>query len=292
MAPLSGFEHIVREREPLAPHTWLRLGGVAEYFAEPTSVDELSRLVRRCAELNWPVRLLGGGSNLLIRDEGVAGVVVRLAAGPFCAIEVRDNMVTCGGGARLGHVISASVGGGLGGLEQLAGIPGTVGGALHGNAGTEAGDIGQFTESATVMLRSGEILTRAREDLRFAYRASSLDELVILSARFQLERDNPEVLTKRLQKRWIIAKSSQPTSDLTAGCIFKNPIGATAANLIEQAGLKGARSGQVEVSGTHPNFFVAGAGATSRDVLKLIDQVKTQVATRLGVELETQIEVW
>lgn len=292
MPPLSGFEHILREREPLAPHTWFRLGGAAEYFAEPTSIEELAGLVRRCAELGLAVHLLGGGSNLLIRDEGVAGVVIRLAAGPFCAIQSQDSTITSGGGAKLGHVISASVGQGLAGLEQLVGIPGTVGGALHGNAGTEVGDIGQWTESASVMLRSGEIVTRHREDLRFAYRSSSLDELVILSARFQLERDNPETLTKRLQKQWIIAKASQPAGDLTAGCIFKNPIGATAATLIDQAGLKGTRVGQVEVNGTYPNFFVSGSGASSRDVLKLIDLVKTQVQTRLGVELETQIEVW
>lgn len=292
MALLSGFEHIVREREPLAPHTWFRLGGAAEYFAEPTSVEELGQLVARCAEMGVPVRLLGGGSNLLVRDDGVAGLVIRLAAAPFGAITVEDGHLTAGGGAKLGHVISASVGRGLGGLEQLVGIPGTIGGALHGNAGTDAGDIGQFTESATVMLRSGEIVVRNREDLRFAYRSSSLDELVILSAKFHLEPGNPEILTKRLQKRWIVAKANQPAGDATAGCVFKDPLGATAAALIEQAGLKGARVGQVEVNGAHPNFFVAGPGATARDVLGLIDQVRSQVHTRLGVILETQIDIW
>ncbi len=292
MGSLSGFEHILREREPLAAHTWFRLGGAAQYFAEPTSVEELAGLVKRCAEEGLPVRLLGGGSNLLVRDEGVTGVVVRLAAAAFCGIEFRDGTAVVGGGAKLTHAISACVGQGLGGLEQLVGIPGTVGGALHGNAGTEAGDIGQSTESATVMLRSGEIVVRGRDELRFAYRSSSLDELVILSGKFQLERDDPEVLTKRMQKRWIIAKASQPTGEITAGCIFKDPLGATAASLIEQAGLKGMRVGQAEINGPHPNFIVAGTGATSRDVLKLIETVRAQVQSRMGVELESQIEVW
>ena len=292
MPPLSGFEHIVRAREPLAQHTWFRLGGAAEYFAEPTSVEELAGLVKRCAELGWPVRLLGGGSNLLVRDEGVPGVVVRLSAGTFRNATVRESRVICGGGAKLGHVISAAVGHGLAGLETLVGIPGTVGGALHGNSGTEVGDIGPWTESATVMLRTGEIVTRQRDELRFGYRASSLDELAILEASFHLERESPEVLTKRMQRQWIIAKASQPAGELSMGCIFKNPLGATAAASIEQAGLKGSRCGQVEICGAHPNFFIAGTGATSRDVLNLIELVRNQVQSRLGVALSPQIEVW
>ena len=292
MAALNGFEHIVRDNEPLAPFTWFRLGGPAEYFAEPTSVDELAALVKRCRELDLPVRLLGGGSNLLVRDEGVRGVVLHLAAAAFCEIKVAGNQVVAGGGAKLAHVISTCVREGLAGLEQLVGIPGTIGGALHGNAGTESGDIGQWTESATVMLRSGDIVNRTREDLRFAYRQSSLDELAILSAKFQLERDQPDALTKRMQKLWIVKKAAQPTGTQSAGCVFKNPVGATAASLIEQAGLKGARQGQVEVSGQNPNFFLAGPGAASSEVIALIERVRAQVRERLGVELEPQLEIW
>lgn len=292
MPPLGGFEHFVRDQEPLARHTWFRLGGPAEYFAEPTSADELAALVKRCAAHEIPIRLLGGGSNLLVRDEGVRGVVIHMGAAAFGEIKVDGSRVTAGGGARLSHLISTCVGQGLAGLEQLVGIPGTIGGALHGNAGTESGDIGQWTESATVMLRSGEIATRSREDLRFAYRQSSLDELVILTARFALERENPEQLVKRMQKLWIVKKAAQPTGEQTAGCIFKNPVGATAAKLIEDAGLKGARIGQVEVCGMNPNFFLASPGATARDVLGLIDFVRAQVQSRMGVELENQIEVW
>src|SRR5262249_28551970 len=181
---------------------------------------------------------------------------------------------------------------GLAGLEALVGIPGTIGGALHGNAGSHAGDIGQWTSQATVMTRAGEVITRARDELVFAYRESSLDELVILGATFELERDDPQELTKRMQKQWIIKKSAQPLAHQSAGCIFKNPRGMSAGMLIEQAGLKNTRSGQAEVSDRHANFIVADSGATSQDVQKLIELVRGRVAERLGVSLELEIEIW
>lgn len=292
MSLFSGFEKILRQQEPLARHTWFQLGGPAEYFAEPNSVEELAALVRRCREAQVPVRLLGGGSNILVRDEGVAGVVIHLSAPAFTDITVAGQVVSAGGGAKLGHVISAAVREGLAGLETLVGIPGTLGGALHGNAGSRGGDIGQWACRATVMDRTGEIFDREREELVFAYRQSSLDELVILGAQFRLERDDPDDLTKRMQKQWIVKKAAQPLSHQSAGCIFKNPRGMSAGMLIDQAGLKGTRVGQAEVSDRHANFIVAAPGATSRDVLELIQLVKNHVQERLGIELETEIEVW
>ncbi len=292
MTLAKGFEHCVKQAEPLAPHTWFQLGGPAEYFAEPTSVDELQSLVRRAGQEGLAVRLLGGGSNILVRDEGVTGMVVSLAAGAFGEITVDKQVVTAGGGAKLGQAISSAVREGLAGLETLVGIPGTVGGALHGNAGSRGGDIGQWTCQATVMTRAGEILQRSREELVFAYRESSLDELAILSAQFELEREDPQELTKRMQKQWIVKKANQPLGHQSAGCIFKNPRGMSAGMLIEQAGLKGARQGQAEVSDRHANFIVADPGATTADVLKLIERVRERVLDRLGIELETEIEIW
>jgi UDP-N-acetylmuramate dehydrogenase len=292
MASLKGFEKIIRPGEPLAPHTWFHLGGPAEYFAEPGSVEELAALVNRCRAENIAVRLLGGGSNILVRDAGVSGVVLHLSSPAFSDIKVEGQTITAGGGAKLGHVISTAVREGLAGLETLVGIPGTLGGALHGNAGGHGGDIGQWTSQATVMMRSGEIVVRKREELVFAYRQSSLDELVILGAQIRLESDDPEDLTKRMQKQWIIKKSSQPLSHQSAGCIFKNPRGMSAGMLIDQAGLKGTRVGQAEVSDRHGNFIVANPQATSDDVLKLIDLVRERVAERLGIELEREIEIW
>lgn len=292
MGLMTGLESFVRQDEPLAPYTWFHLGGAAEYFAQPSTEDELAELVRRCRAEGLPIRVLGGGSNLLIRQAGVRGMVIHLSAPCFGNIAVRKNVVCAGGGARLGQVISTAVREGLGGMETLVGIPGTIGGALHGNAGGRGGDIGQWTARATVMTRAGDIHQRQREDMVFAYRQSSLDELVILQAEFELEPDNPDDLTRRMQKNWIIKKASQPLGHQCAGCIFKNPRGMSAGMLIDQAGLKSTRVGGAEVSDRHANFIVVDETATSDDVLRLIDQVRSRVAERLGVELETEIEIW
>jgi UDP-N-acetylmuramate dehydrogenase len=292
MTLVSGFEKIVRLQEPLAHRTWLKLGGPAEFYSEPKSVDELAALVRRCCEEEVPIRVLGGGSNVLVRDDGVPGMVVSLSSGDFTEIEVRKSRLTAGGGASLAHAISETVRVGLAGLEPLVGIPGTIGGALHGNSGSRGGDIGQWACQATVMTRAGEVLQRDREDLVFAYRQSSLDELVILTAEFQLEEDDPVQLTKRMQKQWIVKKAGQPLSHQNVASVFKNPRGMSAGMLIDQAGLKGTRVGEVEISQRHANFIVANAGATSQDVLRLIDMIRSRVAERLGVELETELEIW
>jgi len=265
---------------------------MASFYAEPNSVDELAALVRRCCEEEVPIRVLGGGANVLIRDEGVAGMVISLTSNVFSEIQISGGRLTAGGGAQLAHAISETVRSGLAGLEPLVGIPGTVGGALHGNSGSRGGDIGQWACRATVMTRAGEILQRDREDLVFAYRQSSLDELVILSAEFQLEEDDPEQLTKRMQKQWIVKKASQPLSHQHVANVFKNPRGMSAGMLIDQAGLKGTRVGGVEVSQRHANFVVASEEATSQDVLRLIDMIRSRVAERLGVELETELEIW
>jgi UDP-N-acetylmuramate dehydrogenase len=286
------FEEIVQAGAPLAEFTWFNLGGPAEFLAEPQAVEQIGALVRRAQDEGMSIRLLGGGSNILVRDEGVSGIVIKLTAQEFQKIEVSGNRVTAGGGAKLGHVISSAVRAGLAGLEPLVGIPGTVGGALHANAGGRGGDIGQWTCQATVMTRSGDIFHRNREDLVFGYRESSLDELAIIEAVFELEEDDPHELTKKMQKQWIVKKAEQPLAHQSAGCVFKNPRGMSAAMLIEQANLKTAKVGEAQVSDRHANFIVTEPGATSKDVLQLIDQIRAGVAERLGVELETEIEIW
>jgi UDP-N-acetylmuramate dehydrogenase len=288
----SGFEHIVRENEPLAPHTWFRLGGPAQYFAEPTSIEELSGLVCRCHEAGISVRMLGGGSNLLVRDEGVQGMVVALGAAAFGRIDVEGRKLRSGGGAKLGHVISTAVREGLAGLEMLVGIPGTIGGALHTNAGTHSGDIGQTAVSATVMTLTGEIVTRQKNELRFGYRNSSLDELVILEAMFELETGDSRHLTKQMQQAWILKRAEQPLSDQNTGQIFKSPGGTSVQALIEDAQLGDAKLGDAQISERNVNFMVVGPHATSRDVLELIELVQKGVMERMGVELELAVEVW
>lgn len=290
----NGFESFVRRDEPLAMHTWFQIGGPAEFFAEPTSVEELSAVVQRCRQEEVPVRVLGNGSNLLVSDDGVPGLVIHLVEPAFNAIRVDGSTLIAGGGARLGRAVTTAVHRGLAGLETLIGIPGTVGGALHGNAGTRNGDIGQWTASATVMTHAGDVVERHRDegDLVFGYRQSSLDELVILQGTFQLEEDDPRELAKRMQNEWIVRKASQPMGFPSAGCIFKNPRGAAAGELIEGAGLRGTRIGGAVVSDRHANFIVAEPEGTAQDVLRLIELVRSQVRDRIGVELELEIEIW
>ena len=292
MSIIEGFENIVRENEPLAPYTRLRIGGVAEFIAEPTTVEELQSLVQRFVDEDQPVRVLGGGSNLLVRDEGVAGLVILLSAPVFCNIDVVDDRIKCGGGTKLSHFVSTAVGNGLVGPEKLVGIPGTVGGALHGNADSHGAAIGTWAKAAEVLTLKGEIKQRSENDLNFAYRQSSLNELAILNAEFQFERDAPEALTRQMQKLWIVKKAGQPGIDQNAAYVFKDQGGETACALIERAGLRGTRIGNVEISPRDANFFVAEPGATSDEVLRLIDLVKNQVSDRLDVELEIGLDIW
>ncbi len=292
MGQLSGFEDFVRQGQRLAPYTWLKLGGTAEYFAEPRTVEELTGLVKRCREEELRVRLLGGGSNLLVGDEGVPGVVIRLVAPVFCGTTVKGDTVIAGGGAPLSQLVSCAVGAGLGGLESLVGIPGTVGGALHGNSGSHGGDVGQWACEGTVITASGELLTRAKSDLNFAYRHSSLDELVILEAKIQLQQEDADELTRRMQKLWIVKRAEQPRDDQSSGCIFKDPGSSSASEVIDQAGLKGTRIGGAEVSDRNANFIITDEEATSHDVLRLIELIETQVSERTGIRLERDIRVW
>lgn len=291
MSIATGLEHILRENEPLAPYTRLKLGGVAEFFSEPTSEIELVELVKRFSENDLPIRLLGGGSNILVRDEGVAGLVILLSAPEFCQLSVDENQLHAAGGTKLSHFVSVAVREGFSGPENLVGIPGTVGGALHENTGANGYDIGSGLQSARVLTRSGEIQERTRDSLSFSYRQSSLDELVILDANFLYEREASAALTKRMQKLWIVRRSAQPISESSI-YVFKDNGVESARSLIEQAGLKGARVGDVEVSDRDPNMFIAHAAATVDDVLRLINLVKDQVADKTGVEIEVALNIW
>lgn len=292
MSLLSGFEHIAREQEPLAPFTRLNIGGSAEYFAEPTNQEELVSLVKRFSEADMPVRLIGSGSNLLVNDEGVKGLIIHLSAPAFCTIEVHGNRLVAGGGTRLSHFVATAVREGLSGPEQLVGLPGTIGGALHNNTGAHGVDIGTWVESAEVLTRAGETMQRDKSSMSFSYRQSSLSELVILKAEFVLESESSEALTKEMQKLWIVRRANQPASDQNAAYMFKDVGGELASDLIDQAGLKGTQVGEVEILDSDPNYFVCQPGAKSSDVLELMDQVQSQVAERLDIQLERAIQIW
>jgi len=174
-------------REPLSHHTWLGIGGEAAFFCEPVDTDALARLVKRCHERGIPLRVIGGGSNILVPASGFSGIVVRLSAPAFCAIDVQRPSIHAGAGAKLVHLVSAAVQAGLSELETLVGVPGTVGGALVGNAGGRAGDIGERVREVSVMLASGAIDVRSGARLAFGSKWSNLDDGIVIGCRLELD---------------------------------------------------------------------------------------------------------
>ncbi|MFO0911865.1 MAG: UDP-N-acetylmuramate dehydrogenase [Pirellulales bacterium] len=295
MSTLEDFgalQAIVREEEPLGRHTWLGVGGRAKWYAEPTTQQELIDLVRLAARLGQPLRVIGGGSNILVSDHEVTGVVVALDAPAFGHLDVAGLRMTVGAGARLGHVISTAVREGLAGLEALVGIPGTVGGALRTNCSSHGASIGQWVESVTALNRQGELLTLQRGDLHFGYRHSNLDGLVVVSAVLVLESGDPAEITRRMQKLWIVRRASQPSGEVPYARLFKDTQGESASKLIEMAGQKNARAGKALLHQADPNFVVLEPGATSTDVLALLERVSSEVTNQLGVDLQPAIQIW
>jgi UDP-N-acetylmuramate dehydrogenase len=279
-------------REPLAHHTWLGLGGDAGYFCEPVDIAALGRVVRRCGERGIPLRVIGGGSNILVPAAGYPGMIVRLSAAAFCGISVQRPAIVAGAGAKLVHVVSAAVQAGLAGLETLVDVPGTVGGALVGNAGGHGGDIGACVRSVTVMLPDGTVELREGSRLAFESRWSNLDDCIVIDCRLELDEESPEQLTKRMQKQWIVGRSQQPSGTRAVAMMFKDPLGSTAESLIMQAGARDMRAGEAAVYAAHANYVVAGPGCTSDDVRTLVEAVRGRVRDQLGVELTPQIDVW
>ena len=292
MSWLTGLEHFVRGEESLAPRCWLRCGGIAEYFAEPANMEDLLQLVERCATEELPIRLLGSGSNIIIPDAGLKGVTVSLDSPAFGGIEINDSQIKAGGGVALSHLITAAAGAGLAGLEPLIGIPGTIGGALHGNSGDRTTDVGDWVNSVTVLTRSGEVRTLNKEEMTFSYRSSSVDELAILDATFQLEPESNDELTRRMQKLWIVKRSKQPSGAQGTACLFKDPIGVTAGEVIVQANLKSASVGGAHLFPGDPNFVILHQDANSSDIIQLMDSLRERVEQQLGVELETAVQIW
>ncbi len=293
MHSFDDFRAIVKTGEPLAPHVWFRLGGPAAYLARPQTREQLLGLLQRCRAEGLPFKILSGGSNILVRDEGANALVIHLESPAFSEINVDERRIEAGAAVPLTSLISHSARAGLGGLEILTGIPGTVGGAVRGNAGGRQGAIGQFVRRATVIDSHDEIQVLERDDLSFDHRESNIDEPVILSAEFELENEDPEAVVRRMRRIWIVKKENQPYGHQSSGCIFKNPTpDVSAGALIDQAGLKGARHGGAEVSDRHANFIVAQPGATASDVLNLIDQIRQRVWQQFGYELELQIQIW
>ena len=240
-----------------------------------------------------PLRVLGAGSNVLVADEGVRGMVVRLAAPPFKDLaRVGEEIVHCGGGSRLSRVVNALADWGLTGAEGLAGIPGTVGGALVMNAGTSAGEIGPLVRKVWALEPDGTTVALAPSDCRFDYRSSALAGKLILGAELVLSSGDAPAIRARLDELDAKRRASHPHGVRTAGCVFKNPPGERAGVLLDEAGLKGSTKGGARVSPVHANFIEAEPGARAADVTALIDEMRRRVREERGIELELELELW
>ncbi|MDG2031589.1 MAG: UDP-N-acetylmuramate dehydrogenase [Phycisphaerales bacterium] len=287
---------------PLGPETWFGVGGRADILICPRSVEALGTLVRRCHENEIPLRVLGSGANLLVADDGVDGVVVRLNQPAFREVSYNASgaveAMRAMAGADLARTLNETVRRGLSGLQQVAGIPASIGGALHMNAGGAFGSIGDGVHSVACLNERGEIVVYPASELSFEYRRTNLPAGVILWAAFNLQDDDPKRLRERVLEIFSYKKSTQPLADSSAGCTFKNPIDpatgerTSAGGLIDRAGLKGLRLGSAEVSTLHGNFLHIHPGGSASDLLRLIDQVRSRVASEFAIELSTEVAIW
>src|SRR5688500_14370754 len=291
-SPFSGLDAVVTENEPLAPHTWYKLGGPARWFVRPRNPDELRDAALRCAENDVPIYVLGLGANLLVKDSGVEGAVFHFDAEHWRRVKYDKTRVEVGAGVDMQKLILHTVRKGLAGVECLAGIPGTVGGGVRMNAGGKFGDIGAVVTRVQVMGADGTVFDRLKDDLVFEYRSTNIVSPFILGATFELEEDDPNRIMKRTKEIWMYKRNSQPLNTKNAGCIFKNPRGLSAGALIDQAGLKGMRVGAAEVSAKHANFIVAHPGCRADDVLKLIKIIREKVWEKNEIHLESEVRVW
>jgi UDP-N-acetylmuramate dehydrogenase len=282
---------IVEEEVPLGPYTTYKAGGPARYMAEVKDADALSELVASGVASDLPILVLGRGSNLVVADAGFEGLVIRLGQG-FARIEVEGTEVQAGGSAPLAHVARKSVDAGLVGLEFFVGVPGSVGGAVRQNAGcfgTETRD--RLVAASLLDLADGKRWDAGPDDLDMSYRHSNVGSTqVVVDALFQARAGDGETGRAELRRitRW--RRDNQPGGTFNAGSVFKNPPGATAGEIIDALGLKGTKVGDVSVSAKHANFFVAGPGATSDDIRRLVDEVKDRVFEMTGTMLEPEIQ--
>jgi UDP-N-acetylenolpyruvoylglucosamine reductase len=284
-------EAVLRSDERLASRTTLRVGGNADFYAEPASEADLTRLLQLCERTALPFFILGRGSNLLIKDGGIRGLVICLMHPQFSRIEITGYHLHCGAGAKLKQVSVLAKQSQLTGLEFLEGIPGTVGGALRMNAGAMGGWTFDVVESVRYMDHSGQAHEEPGSKLKVEYRSCPLfKDNIALGAVLKGHPASREVVEKRMktfsQKRW----DSQPAAP-SAGCIFKNPGTIPAGKLIDELGLKGTRIGGAAVSEEHGNFIINEGAATARDVLDLIEVIRQKAKSERGIDLETEVEI-
>ncbi|MCX5695546.1 MAG: UDP-N-acetylmuramate dehydrogenase [Candidatus Omnitrophica bacterium] len=282
----------VRVNYPLKNKTTFRIGGPAQFFSEPKDIPELKLLLELSRKKKLPVYILGAGSNLLISDKGVRGLVIQLGALRFKDIARENGFIRAGSAVLLGRLIRFAQGESLQGLEFLAGIPGTLGGALAMNAGCWGHNIGDLVKEAQVLGKDGRLRTLSAKQIRFAYRKSSLADYIILSARLKAKKGSQAGIKKNINKYLTARRLTQDLTWPNAGCIFKNPRNKSAGSLIDLCGLKGRNIGGAFISQRHANFILNKKKASSGDVLRLMRLIKKQVSNKFNLILHPEIKIW
>lgn len=281
----------IKKNEPMKNHTSFKIGGPADEFCEVTSEEEIKRLIDYASEKGVPYTVMGNGSNLLVADGGIRGLVIKIARG-FDEISVGGEKITAQSGALLSRIASAAYRNSLTGLEFASGIPGTLGGGIYMNAGAYGGELKDVIESVTY-LDNGEIITKTADMLEFGYRKSSFTDkdYIILSAKLKLKKGNPDEIKEKTDDYRQRRTSKQPLDMPSAGSTFKRPEGYFAGKLIEDSGLKGFKIGGAQVSEKHSGFVVNAGGATAADVKALIEHIQKTVKEKFGVEMKTEVKM-
>lgn len=287
----SGLKDILEHNAPLSERTTFHIGGTTEFLLTPRDTASFARAYKAACTSGLPVHILGYGSNLLVDDTGVPGIVLSTAG--LCTRSPVDanGIMRVAAGASLKKLVSWCAQSGLNGLECLAGIPGTVGGAVVMNAGGHNGSISAAVRTLWCVARDGKLFKRDSVDVKWAYRRSDIDAPVV-EVEFQLGREDSDSVLNRMADALITKRRAQPVSIPSAGCFFKNPPGDSAGRLIDAAGLKGITVGRASVSAQHANFIINNGGASSSDVLRLFRTVRDNVRARFGVVLENEVCFW
>ncbi|UWS05008.1 UDP-N-acetylmuramate dehydrogenase [Phaeobacter inhibens] len=296
---IDGLRGMLHPNRDLSGLTWLQVGGPADYLFQPADIEDLSHMLRSL-DPSVPVFPMGVGSNLIVRDGGLRALVIRLGRG-FNAIEVEGDTVTAGAAALDGHVARKAADAGID-LTFLRTIPGSIGGAVRMNAGCYGSYMADVFQSATVVLRSGEVVTLRGEDLKFAYRQSDLPEgAVLVSAVLRGPKGDPDALHARMEEQLAKRDATQPTKDRSAGSTFRNPAGFSSTGqaddvhdlkawkVIDDAGMRGARRGAAQMSEKHSNFLINTGGASAADLEGLGEDVRKKVYANSGITLEWEI---
>jgi len=288
---IVGAEGEVRLSEPLSKHTTLRVGGPAQFWVEPRTEAAFADVIRFCRRENLPLFVIGRGSNLLVRDGGMRGVVVHPSGGEFEKIESAGLEVTAGVGAKLKQVAYAGKAAGIGGFEWMEGIPGDVGGALRMNAGAMGAQTFDQVVRLRFLDRQGNLHEKTPDELEVHYRhVPSLDDNFAVSAVFRGEESSADEIVRRLEASQEKRRTTQPSAK-SAGCIFKNPEACPAGKLVDELGLKDTRVGDARVSKVHGNFIVNDGAASAGEVLELIGRIQAKARAERGIELETEVQI-